>query len=74
MTYQPYEAAGTQTTVPPTGYGMPPYGTPQAGSAGGDFGPFTPPQGNAPSTSKWAMVIGIAAAVVVFGVGRRVPA
>jgi Protein of unknown function (DUF732) len=72
MTYQPYEAAGTQTTVPPTGYGTP-YAPPnpvvtQPGSAGWDFGPFTPPQDNAPNKTKWAMVIGIAAAVAVFAV------
>lgn len=70
MTYQPYAAAGTQTTVPPTGYGTP-YGNPtvtQPGSAGGDFGPFTPSQDNEPSKTKWAVVIGIAAAVVVFAV------
>jgi hypothetical protein len=69
MTYQPYEAAVTHT-VPPTGYGTP-YGNPtvtQPGSAGGDSGPFSPPQDNAPSKTKWAMVIGIAAAVVVFAI------
>jgi hypothetical protein len=69
MTYNPYEAAGTQTTVPPMGYGMPPYGTPQPGSAGGDFGPVTQPQGTAPSKTKWAMVIGASAAVIALGVG-----
>jgi hypothetical protein len=69
MTYNPYEAAGTQTTVPPTGYAMPPYGTPLPGSAGGDFGPVTPPQGTAPSKTKWAMVIGASAAVIALGVG-----
>lgn len=72
MTYQPYEGAGTQTTVPPTGYGTPPYDTPttlaEPGSAGGDAGPVTPPRVNAPSKTKRSMVIGIAAAVVVFAV------
>lgn len=71
MTYQPYEGAGTQTTVPPTGYGTPPYDTPttlaEPGSAGGDAGPVTPPRVNAPSKTKRSMVIGIAA-VVVFAV------
>jgi hypothetical protein len=68
MTYNPYEAAGTQTTAPPTGYAMPPYGT-QPGSAGADFGPVTPPQGTAPNKTKWAMVIGASAAVIALGVG-----
>ncbi len=69
MTYNPYEAAGTQTTVPPTGHAMPPYGTPLPGSAGGDFGPVTPPQGTVPSKTKWAMAIGASAAVIALGVG-----
>ncbi len=69
MTYQPYEAAGTQATVPPTGYGMPPCGVPESGNVGQDLGPITPPRGNAPSKMKWAMVIGAAAAATALGVG-----
>ena len=47
---------------------------PRPGALEGTSPPSPRQRETAPSTSKWALVIGIAAVVVVFAVARRVPA
>jgi hypothetical protein len=72
MTYDTFEAAGTQTAVPPTGYAMPPNGAgvvypPNTGYWAGTAP--TPPVGaQSPNKSYWIIIVGVAAVAIVAGV------
>jgi|GEM_PF-5895565 len=67
MTYHSFEAAGTQTAVPPTGFGMPPNGTatilPPSGTGyWGSPGHMTPPANtNTGNKPYWIVIVGVVA-------------